>query len=578
MRDNPGFLILYQLFKDALLERYGVGKAYWNEECYDEGQLYIGMNDEEFMLLLNDPDVEVLQHTDAPLPAPPPMQTPYGQVLQSPSPGSVHDALIRRCRNRVKIENVPPEEFLLSRDARSLDDARYVGHRVKKTASDLVEMGIDKEVVDNLPSGGGVDDFNLEKIARNSIDDVFGGTVMEPSGAARGIWVTESYIRHDWDGDGITELRYVLSVGTDAQTILENKQVDDHPFFGLTPVIVPHKVIGLSMADLVMQFQLLRSTLTRQFLDNLYFTTNGRWGVIEGKVNLDDVLNNIPGGVVRMEEAGAVFPLAPPPIGQAVLPMMEFLAGERENASGVTRYNQGTDANSLNKTAHGISQIMSASQSRIELIARIFAETGVKSLFKKILRLIVKHQNKPRVIRLTNKWVPMDPSEWSNQMDVTINVGIGSGSRETIAANSAAIIAMQEKVGMTAFGPQLLTPENVYKSLKSFVQNTGFKGDGGYFTDPADSKPPPPPPNLALLELEQNGHLEMAKLSLERDKMLLENHAAMSKLYLDNGQPPPPVPMLSSAGPGVPSPNMGAPGANGQAPPMPMPQEAPAPM
>jgi len=222
---------------------------------------------------------------------------------------------------------------------------------------------------------------------------------------------------------------------------------------------------------------------------------------------------------------------------------------------------------------------MSASQARIELIARIFAETGVKALFKKILRLVVKHQNKPRVIRLTNKWVPMDPSEWSNQMDVTINVGIGSGSRETIAANSAAIIAMQEKVGMTPFGPQLLTAENVYKSLKSFVQNTGFKGDGGYFSDPTDTKPPPPPPNLALLELEQTGHLEMAKLSLERDKMLLENHAAMAKLYLDNGQPPPPVPMLSSSGPGISSPNMGADQVaegDGQGPPMQM-REGPPP-
>ena len=577
MRDNPGFLILYQLFKDALLERFGAGKAYWNEECYEEGSLYLGMNDDEFMMLLKDPDVEVLQHTDVPLPAPPPepVQTPQGMVVPpaQPSPGSVHDALIRRCRNRVKIENIPPEEFLMSRDARSLNDARYLGHRARKTASDLVEMGIPKEVVDGLPEGGFADEFNMERIARNSLDDAFGGVLTQPSGAARIIWTTESYIRHDWDGDGITELRYVLSVGTDAQTLLKNEQVDDHPFFGLTPVIIPHKVIGLSLADLVMQFQLLRSTLVRQFLDNLYFTTNGRWGVIEGKVNLDDVLNNIPGGVVRMEMEGAVFPLAPPPIGQVVLPMMEFLAGERENASGVTRYNQGSDANSLNKTAHGISQIMSASQARVELIARIFAETGVKALFQKILRLIVKHQNKPRVIRLTNKWVPMDPSEWSSQMDVTINVGIGSGSRETIAANSAAIIAMQEKVGMSPFGPQLLTAENVYKSLKSFVQNTGFKGDGGYFTDPTDSKPPPPKPDVALLELEQKGHLETAKLALERDKMLLENHAAMAKLYLDNGQPPPPMPMLSSAGPGVPSPNMnGGQVAEGdaQAPPMPM--------
>jgi hypothetical protein len=516
------------------------------------------------MMLVNDPDVEVLQHTDAPLPAPPPvpMQTPQGIIeTPQPSPGSVHDALIRRCRNRVKIENVPPEEFLLSRDARSLDDARYIGHRSRKTASDLVAMGIPKEVVDNLPEGGFSDELNTERIARHGLDNAIAGIGAAPTGAARIIWTTESYIRHDWDGDGITELRYVLSVGTDAQTILENEQVDDHPFFGLTPIIIPHKVIGLSMADLVMQLQLLRSTLVRQFLDNLYFTTNGRWGVIEGKVNLYDVLNNIPGGAVRMEEAGAVFPLAPPPIGQAVLPMMEFLAGEREIKTGVGRYNQGSDADSLNKTARGISQIMSAGQSRVELIARVFAETGVKDLFKKELRLIVKHQSKPRVIRLTNKWVPMDPSEWSNQMDVTINVGIGSGSRETIAANSMAIIGMQEKVGASPFGPQLLTAANVYKSLKSFVQNTGFKGDGGYFTDPADSQPPPPPPNVELLQLEQDGTLAMAKLSLERDNMLLDHHAAMSKLYLDNGQPPPPMPMLSSGGPAAIPPDMA--GGNG---------------
>lgn len=554
MRDNPGFMILYQLFKDALLEKLGVGKAYWDEQVYAEAEMYLGLSDDEMHVLIEDPDVEVLQHTGHPLPQvqPPPVPVPQGVVIPPPQDlGGIHDVLIRRVRQRVKIENCPPEEFLLSRDARSFDDARFLAHRSRKTASDLVKLGVPKDVVDNLPYGGWADELNQERLARHNPDDAAVFTMTQREGASRIIWTTESYIRIDYDGDGVTELRRVVTAGDNAQTILFNDAVEDHPFFGVTPIIIPHKVIGLSMADLTMKFQLLRSTLVRQFLDNLYFTTNGRWGVVEGRVNLDDVLNSVPGGVVRMDDPGAMFPLAPPPIGQAVLPMMEFLAGERENATGITKYNQGGDANTLNKTATGISAIMSASQARVELIARIFAETGVKELFRKILRLVVKHQNKARILRLRNEWVPMDPSEWNTEMDLSINVGIGTGSREQIAANAMNIMTLQERMAQAGLGGTIVTPENIYKAAKSYIQNTGFKGDGGFFTDPATAPPKgPPPPDPALLKLEQDGHVAMAKLALERDKMLLEHHAKLASLHLQHGHAPPPPPDLATtAGP-----------------------------
>jgi hypothetical protein len=295
-------------------------------------------------------------------------------------------------------------------------------------------------------------------------------------------------------------------------------------------------------------------------MDNMYNVNDGRY-VVRGDVNLDDLLNSVPGGVVRAGSDGQVEPLVTPPFGTQVANMLEFLTVEREQRTGVMRYNQGQDSN-ITKTASGIGALMGAGNSRVELIARIFAETGVRELFLQMLRLVSRYQNRPRIMRMRGQWIPIDPREWEDQLDIAVNVGLGTGSREYVAAQAQAILQIQERLAQAGLGGSLVTPENVYKALKTWLSSVGFKGDGGFFQDPSQTPPQPPKPDPKMIEVQQTGQIEAAKLMLEREKMLLDHHAAMSKLHMDHGHPPPPMPALMA-------------GLNGEVPNMPTPTPMP---
>jgi hypothetical protein len=316
------------------------------------------------------------------------------------------------------------------------------------------------------------------------------------------------------------------------------------PQTAVTPILMPHCFYGLSIADLVMDLQLIKSTVLRQILDNLYLSNNGRH-VISDQVNLDDMMTSRPGGIVRLKSGatpaqGHVMPLETPLVAAAAFPVLEYLDGVREGRTGVTRYTQGLDADTLNKTATGISQIMAAAQARIELIARVFAETGVTDLFRKILRLVGRHQHGPRIIRLRNRWVPMDPRSWNSEMDVSVCVGLGTGSRDQMLGHLNAILgiqaqAIQQQGGVN--GP-LVTLGNVYNTLAKIVENAGLKPADAFFTRPDERPAPPPPPppampalpDLQLLALQQQAKVDAARLALASRKAEAEMALDRAKL------------------------------------------------
>ena len=193
---------------------------------------------------------------------------------------------------------------------------------------------------------------------------------------------------------------------------------------------------------------------------------------------------------------GHILPLDTPLVAAQAFPMLEYIDGVRENRTGVTRYMQGLDADTLNKTASGINQIMTAAQQRVELIARVFAETGVKDLFRKILELVNRHQSAPRIIRLRNRWVPMDPREWNTEMDVSISVGLGTGNKDQMLMHLRNLLEIQVQAIRMQGGVDgpLVRLENVYNTLARLVENAGLKSADPYFTDPAQRPPAPPPP------------------------------------------------------------------------------------
>jgi len=421
-KDNPGWEILYSWFTDALLSKNGIVKVWWDEYEEWNREEYRGLNEMEFEALLSDPSVEVLEHTeyeDVEYAAEQVEQTPAGGVgEQMEVAGSMlHDVVIQRqdYGGKVKIENVPPSEFLIARESKTIQDARFVCHRVLKTLSELREMYPDKDLdVEDL-TGGAEDmaDFSSERLERFAFDK--SATYWEGWGDAtygedglRTYWLHESFLRTDYDGDGITELRKVCTVG---DTVLANEEIDSIPFVSISPIKIPHKFFGLSIADLVMDLQLMKSTLMRNLMDNMYNQNFGRFAVLEGQANLDDLLTQRPGGVVRVKSPNAVTPLATPALQPYSFQMLEYLDGVRESRAGVSRMSQGMNENALTShtTATAVNAVMSAAQSRVELVARNFAETGVKELMIRIYELLHKNQDKQRVVMLRNEWIPVRP-------------------------------------------------------------------------------------------------------------------------------------------------------------------------
>lgn len=492
-KDNDGFGVLQTAFRDGLIQKQGVVKIFWEETVRHRRERYEGLTDAELEQLLRPDEVEAAEHTAYPgtLPQLDPM-TGQESLLQL----TLHDVVLRRAKRtgRVRIVNVPPEEFLISRRATSLADATFVAHRVKRTASQLIEQGYARKLVDDLP-GYDAQDFNQERIERFRAEDEAPYTnkpALDP--AMKEVWLTECYLPMDYDGDGIAELRKITVAGDPAVKLLDNEEIDSLPFRAWTPIPQPHKFFGLSLADLTMDLQLAQSTVVRQLLDNMYRVNNGR-AAISGKVNIEDMLTVRPGGLVRMTDPNAlpeghIMPLVTPPLGNMAYPLLEFLDSKQETRTGITRYNQGLDANTLNKTASGINTITGYAQQRQELIARNAAEMLVAGIFKSILELVCKHQQEPRIIRLRNQWVPMDPREWQDQMDVTVTVGLGTGNKDQQLGHLMMILQIQREA-MASLGPQnpLVGLENIYHTLEKICENAGLKTVDPYFQDPASVKP-----------------------------------------------------------------------------------------
>ena len=507
-KDNPGWEILYSWFTDALLSKNGIVKVWWDEYEEWNREEYRGLNEMEFESLLSDPDVEVLEHTeyeDVEYASESVVQMPGAMEEQASMGGQMmHDVVIRRggYTGKIKIENVPPTEFLISREAKNIQEARFVCHRVRKTLSELREMYPDHDFdLDAMGSGGDMEDFSAERLERYAYDKSaeywagWGGSDLAGEEGLRTYWLHESFLKTDFDGDGITELRKVCSVG---DVVLQNDEIDNIPFVSITPVKIPHKFFGLSIADLVMDLQLMKSTLMRNLMDNMYNQNFGRYAVLEGQANLDDLLTQRPGGVVRVKSPNAVTPLATPALEPYSFQMLEYLDGVRESRAGVSRMSQGMNENALTShtTATAVNAVMSAAQSRVELIARNFAETGVKDLMITIYELLHKNQDKKRVIKLRNEWVPVRPDAWRDKADCTVSVALGSGNKDQQMVHLSQMIQFAGEA--MKGGLPIVNAQNMYNIGAALVKAMGFQNVDDFLTNPANVPPQGPDPKQQL--------------------------------------------------------------------------------
>ena len=544
-KDNNGFSVLYTWFKDALLEKNGIVKVYWDDTSSVEQETYENLNDQEYQLLLDDENVEIVEEesfVDEKMKAAMDLllveATAQGKLVADEPVPMLHNCVIKRTSKggKVKIENVPPEEFLIQRTAKSIESANFVAHRVAKTRSELIEMGFDREVVENLPTTNNII-LNNERLTRYSDIDQspFDNA---PDNSTAEIEIYECYVRCDMDGDGIAELRKVIVAGESGYEILENMPCDNIPFCSLTPIPMPHRFYGRSVAELVEDVQLVKSTVMRQLLDNMYLTNNNRVAIMDGMVNLDDLLTSRPGGVVRTKQppSQVMLPMQSQTISQQAFPLLEYLDTIRETRTGITRYNQGLDADSLNKTATGVNAIMTQSQMRMELIARVFAETGIKDLFRRIFELTCKYQDKERIVELNNQFIPVKPTEWRNRFNISITVGLGSGSKEQQIMMLNNILERQ----LQAFQLQgnreypMVSLKNIYNSLSKIIENAGLKNVENYFVNPDMGKgmvTPPPEPPLTPIE-----KIEFRRIASEEQRKVAELEIELKKVKSQNAE------------------------------------------
>ena len=439
-------------------------------------------------------------------------------------PERVHDVKISRVRKYgcARVENVPPEEFGVSRRQRSvmLRDCDYCYHEVRRTQADLIKDGYDKEQVESLPDYTG--DGGSEEVSRDTVDDNSLEASEYLNRATRQIRVTEHYIRMDYEGNGKPRHYRVTTAGSGGEILKRKGKAEIVPdivrFAAMTPVIMPHRFFGLSLADLVMDIQRIKTALIRAILDNIYFANNQRMEVSEQnatKDTIDDILANRVGGIIRTKQIGSVAPIPNQPIGNFVFPAIEYMDGQREWRTGVTRQGQGLDPNALqNIGERAVLDAQSMARGKMKLFARIFAETGIREMFWLLHTTIRQNASQAETVKLRGNWVDVDPQEWQQRDDLTINVGLGTGSKEQELFALDKILGIQVNA-MKMPESNLAGPEQIYNTVEQMTRKAGFKSVDPFFTDPA--KQPPKPPTPKPEEQKAQAELQMAQQKAQQD-------------------------------------------------------------
>ena len=516
-QDNPGYQISYNAITDALVRKSGIFKWYPDTSHDVTEEQYTGLTNEQAMMLERDPEVEVIGSS---------------QIIEPDEfgvPTEKIDLAIRRTRKsvRIRVESLPCEEFICSVDAIDEDNATLIGHRKMATVSELVAMGYPLELVTEFGGVGDAFDNNLERFQRNPALSRFDEDNSIDRSANRVLYV-EAYIKVDRDGDGIAELRKVCTIGGNYKIVYE-EMVNERPFALICPFPEPHTLIGRSLADKVMDLQRIKTGVMRNMMDSLAQSIHPRTVIVENQVNIEDVLNVETGAVIRAKSQGAVQPLSEPFVGGPAMQIIGYLDEVRAARTGITPASRGLDPDTLqNQTATAVSAGVAAAQDSVELIARNFAETGFKRLFKGLLKAIIRHQDKPRMVRLRGKWVEVDPRTWNAEMDARVNVALGRGTEQEKLAMLMQVKQAQETI-VQAMGPAnpLVGLTEYRNTLDQILTLAGFKDTSRFFKEVDEqqaaqmmqaAKKPDPAQILAQIEAEK-AKVDMA---IARDKAQLE--------------------------------------------------------
>lgn len=536
---NDGYLHTSTWLKSALLYKFSVAKIWWDTTPTKTPEKYEGIPEIEYQALLSEPDleiskVEVYDDPDvlaaqegaaigavtsslagqAPVASPPgtdaildaiaetalagaPVGQPVAMSLPLPVPKKYDVEAVRICKaGKLAVAIVPPENFLFPKHVADLD-GQTLTHREPTTVSDLVAQGYSRTALAELPDADDAE-LNEETLARlETLDQSARTDRDEPADdTAKQIWLNESYIRADYNGDGVAEYMLVRTAGPQGEVLLDCEEVDDHPFVAWSPILMPHRLVGEGIASQVADIQEIKTVLLRQMLDNTYLTNNGTMVFNRRNVDPADIYNRMPGGAIRADNpASDVVYLTPPSIVGSSLQTLAYIDEATEQRTGLTRYNQGLDPNEVhNRTAAGVRQLSQAGRERIELVARNFGECGLKVAYKKILKLVKKHQTQPYEIYSHGRWLKGDPTIWRNDFEFSVSVGLGTQDKDIEMSRLMAMLDLDQKIiGMQggASGP-IVNLNNVYAKLSKLVIAAGFKNPDMFYSNPANFRGPMP--------------------------------------------------------------------------------------
>jgi hypothetical protein len=474
--EKNGFRVLSEVFHDSLLKKAGIVKVFWDQSRTTETHEYTNLTEQEFMFLAQDDDVEVIEHSVT-------YQVEMGQDgmdVQVP----VHDAKIARfiTTGEMRVESVPPEEFFVDRNAKSIDDFYVCGHRTEMRAGDLIAMGYDPEVVRSL---SGISDHDTmaeaEDFERRGYDQEEDEDIRDPS--MRLVAVTECYMRMDIDGTGTAQL-YKITMGGGQYQLLDYEPCNHVPFAVFESDPEPHTFFGRSIADLIIEDQDASTSILRGILDNIAMVNNPRLSMVEGQVNIDDLLNNEIGGIVRMKTANAVQEMTVPFAAGQTLGAMQYYDQLIESKTGITKASTGLDPDALqNSTATAARLTASAAAGHIEVIARNLAEGGMTRLFRLMLKLLAENSPEEQMMRVSGEmFAPVDPKSWNTNMSVSVNVGLGTGKDDERLAALQQTLQTQMQIWQ-AYGAQngIVGLTNIRNTLADMLAITGVRNSDRYY-------------------------------------------------------------------------------------------------
>lgn len=520
--NNPWFETFLTWCTDALMTRNAYAMAYVDKTRNVDIEVYERQTEEGVALLMQDGDIEVIDSKSYPDGEPQPVMDEMGQpmldemgqpALQQPM---LYDLKLRRTGENRKlcIKVLPPERCKIGQYTSSyrIHDADYFEYWDYKTISELRSEGFD--VPDDFAAEHPLE--SEEDQARDLYSEQRDDNKADPS--MRRIKSRMIWIRHDYDGDGIAELRYVVRLGR-AQELLLNEEATSIPVACIVPSPLPHRHIGLSITDIVADIQRIKTTILRQGLDNLYLSNNPQKVINENMVNLDDVLTSVPGGIVRTQDVNQLRYEVPPFVFPQAMEGLEYMDQIKENRTGTNRYFTGIDQNALNKTATGIQQLSTMAAQRVEQVARIIG-SGVEDLARVVHELILRMGHKQEVVRIKGQWVEVDPASWRKRTDFKIAVGFAAGNKDSQVARLQ-MISMQQFQALQ-LGLPIVQPQNLYETMLELTKSSDFSSPERFWTDPSTQEPQQPPPDPEAQKLQAEMVSKEAELSLEQEKAQAE--------------------------------------------------------